>query len=475
MADGTKAVAPVVDALRAALADDRAVVTGDAMARWCTDWTGQFRWAPLCVIRPADTAGVSAALRVLHGAGVPVVPVSGNTGLTGGTVAEGAAMLSLDRMRTIRRIAPDARMATVEAGVILSDLHAAVAAEGLRFPMTFGAKGSAMIGGMLATNAGGSNVLRYGNTRDLVLGLEAVLADGTVIDLMGGLHKDNSGYDLRHLLIGSEGTLGIITGAVLKLVPEPAAQATAMIAAASLPDALRMLNDIQAVTGGAVEAFEYMDAPYCAAYRAHAPGAVLPFDTNHPVTILCEIASTDPAAAQVDATGQRRIDRMLEEALTRALEAGQAVDAVLAASHAQRAAFWAMREAAAEVTVSRKPVLICDIAVAVDKVDAFVTAMADVLPRVDPGAQPTTVAHLGDGNLHYSVWPGDPASKDAIADAVEEAVVRLGGTFSAEHGIGTVKRAAMGRRKDPGALAAMRAIKAGLDPKGILNPGKILP
>ena len=217
----------MIDALRGVTE----VLTGADMAPWSQDWTGQYRWTPLCVARPRDTAEVSAVMRLAHDSGTHVVPVSGHTGLSGGTEGEGAIMLSLDRLDGIEEIRPEARLARVGAGVILSDLHAAAAAHGLAFPMTFGAKGSARLGGLLATNAGGSNVLRYGNTRDLVLGLEAVLADGRVVDLMSELHKNNTGYDLRHLLIGSEGTLGIIPRAVVKLVPQPRAIATAMVIA----------------------------------------------------------------------------------------------------------------------------------------------------------------------------------------------------------------------------------------------------
>ncbi|MBV6638660.1 MAG: FAD-binding oxidoreductase, partial [Mameliella sp.] len=223
----------LVDHLRGEL-DESGVLTGEDMAAWSRDWTGQYSWTPLCVARPRSTAEVAAVLRAAHAERMPVVTVSGHTGLAGGTWGDGAVMLSLDRMTRIEEIRAPARLAVVEAGVILSDLHAAAAAEGLSFPMTFGAKGSARIGGILATNAGGSNVLRYGNTRDLVLGLEAVLADGRVVDLMSELHKNNTGYDLRHLLIGSEGTLGVITRAVLKLVPKPRAFATAMVATETL-------------------------------------------------------------------------------------------------------------------------------------------------------------------------------------------------------------------------------------------------
>ncbi|MGY9047581.1 MAG: FAD-binding oxidoreductase, partial [Rhodobacterales bacterium] len=260
------------DALRRALGDG-AVLTGDDAAPWSQDWTGVYTWTPVCVVRPRSTAEVSAVMKIAYDARVPVVPVSGNTGLAGGTVGEGAIMLSLDRMNKVREIRAEARLAVVEAGVILASLHEAALAQGLVFPLTFGARGSCMVGGFLSTNAGGSNVLRYGNTRDLVLGIEVVMADGQVMNLMSELHKDNSGLNLKHLMIGAEGTLGVITQAVLKLVPKPAATATAMVAVSSLDEALSLLHALQAVTGGAVEAFEYMPQDYLAEYARYAPHA----------------------------------------------------------------------------------------------------------------------------------------------------------------------------------------------------------
>jgi FAD/FMN-containing dehydrogenase len=234
------------------------VMTGPDFGRWGRDWMGDYDFRPLAVLRPASTAEVSGVMRIAHAAGMPVVPVSGNTGLAGGAVADGVLMLSVDRLNRIREIRPGSRMAIVEAGVILDTLSAAAEAHDLLFPMTFGARGSAMIGGILSTNAGGSNVLRYGNTRDLCMGIEVVLADGRVMDLMSQLHKDNSGLNLRHLMIGAEGTLGVITAAVMKLAPRPRAHATAMLALPRLADAIALLNRLQEVTGGAVSAFEYM-------------------------------------------------------------------------------------------------------------------------------------------------------------------------------------------------------------------------
>jgi FAD/FMN-containing dehydrogenase len=466
----------LIKELTSLLGDD-AVVTGADMAPWTQDWTGQYSWTPLCVLRPRTTAQVSGIMTLAYAQNITVVPVAGNTGLSGGTRAEGAIMLSLDRMNAVREIRPEARLAVVEAGVILSDLHDAVHAQDLSFPMTFGAKGSARLGGILSTNAGGSNVLRYGNTRDLVLGIEAVLADGRIVDLLTELHKNNTGYDLRHLLIGAEGTLGIITAAVLKLVPKPRAYATAMVAAKSLSGALRLLNALQETTGGAVEAFEFMPKTYMQAYAKMHPDAVLPLGQDHEVNLLIELSATAPRDVTLGADGSLPLASFLETALGDLFESGDVLDAVVAQSDAQRKQMWAIREVAAEVTLQHRPIVISDVAVALDRMERFINEATKRALSFDPNCTPIMVAHLGDGNAHYTLWLSDEAADkaDQILEAVEEVVRDLGGSFSAEHGIGTSKRVSMARRKDPVALDMMRAIKAALDPKGILNPGKVIP
>jgi FAD/FMN-containing dehydrogenase len=453
------------------------VLTGADMAGYATDWTGRYVGHPIAVLRPGSTEEVSLILRRAEETGTPVVPVSGNTGLNGGTKADGALMVSLERMNRIREIRPDARIAIAEAGVVLSALHDAAEAEGLKFPVTFGARGSAMLGGILATNAGGSNVLRYGNTRALCLGLEAVLPGGEVLDLMTELHKDNSGYDLRDLLIGAEGTLGIITAAVLKLVPLPGAYATALVAVPSLPDALSLLNRLQQATGGAVEAFEYMPKSYIEQHAARFPDYRLPLSEAHEVNILVEVGAVQPRDVTPGPDGAVPVVGFLAEVLGGLAEAGQVLDAVVAQNEDQRRQFWALREAAAEVGLSRTPIVINDIAVPVDRVSVFLERMAQRLPEIDAGAETNIVSHLGDGNVHYVVWPAsqDPEVHGRIMEDVEEVVRALGGSFSAEHGIGISKKPSMARRKDKVALSVMRRIKTALDPKGIMNPGKVLP
>lgn len=464
----------LIDDLRGVV-EDGDLLTDEDTAAWSRDWTGQYTWRPLCVVRPRSTQQVSAILRLAHEARVPVVPVSGNTGLSGGSYGAGAVMLSLDRMNAITDLRAGARLAVVEAGVILSDLHAAAEAEGLSFPMTFGAKGSARIGGLLAMNAGGSNVLRYGNTRDLVLGLEAVLADGRVVNLMSELHKNNTGYDLRHLLIGSEGTLGVITRAVLKLVPQPRAFATAMVAAGSVSGALEVLYQLQEATGGAVDAFEYMPQAHLEVYTELHPGTRPPFDQAYDVNILVELGASAPRDVTPGPDGRVPLSDYLEDVLGAMMEQGAVLDVVVAQNETQRRAMWALREAAAEIAMSRPPVLINDISVPLDKVETFLTQADAVLERIDPQARALVVSHLGDGNVHYAVQLTDAALKDPVMQAVEDVVLSLGGSFSAEHGIGLVKRPSMARRKDTVALDMMRAIKQALDPNGILNPGKVLP
>ncbi|MEO1308294.1 MAG: FAD-binding oxidoreductase [Pseudomonadota bacterium] len=452
------------------------VLTGADTARYARDWTGAYEAEPLAVVRPGNTAEVSAAIRLAAVSGVSVVPVSGNTGLTGGSHAPGALMISVERLNQIRDIRTASRIAVVGAGVVISQLHEAAADHGLAFPVTFGAKGSAMIGGILSTNAGGSNVLRYGSTRAQCLGLEVVLASGEVLNLMSALHKDNSGYDLKDLFIGAEGTLGLITAAVVKLIPQPTAYATAMVATADLDSALDLLNQLQEVSGGAVEAFEYMPGTYMEAALAVFPKMRPPFEARHDTNLLIEIGLS-PNQAQPDDTGAIPGIDSLEQVLGELLGQGRVLDAVIAQSDAQRTEMWERREAAAEVSLADGPLVNNDIAVPVDQVSTFLTRAQERLDELVPNAIVLTVSHLGDGNVHYTVRPPEmtPELADQIMEAIEDVVLELGGSFSAEHGIGLSKRSSMKRRKDPVALEVMTAIKAALDPQNLMNPGKVLP
>ncbi|MGB3554298.1 MAG: FAD-binding oxidoreductase [Jannaschia sp.] len=439
------------------------VLTGAETERFARDWTGKWRAEPLAVIRPASTAEVAACVRMAADHDLAIVPVGGNTGLVGGVANRGALMISLERMSAIREIRAEAGIAIVEAGAILSDIHQAVEAQDLTFPLTFGARGSARVGGFLSTNAGGSNVVRYGSTRGLCLGLEVVLADGRILDLMSELRKDNSGYDLRDLFIGAEGTLGIVTAAVLRLLPKPVHHATALAAVSDLPAALRLLRRLQAASDGAVEAFEYMPRTYMDALAAHRPDLRQPF-AIHDHTVMMDMGSLG-----------RPLEAVLEDALAEAVAAGEVLDATIAQNEAQRAHIWEMREVAAEITFTRLPIVDNDIAVPLDRVADFIEGINDRLRVLDPTAETLIVSHLGDGNVHLTVYPAKDADLDAIREMVEDVTISLGGSISAEHGIGLSKLATMGRRKDPVALDVMRAIKRALDPEDRMNPGKVLP
>lgn len=468
--------AHVLTRLEQIVGPDR-LMTGADMARWSTDWSGEDSWTPLAVARPDTAEEVAAILRLANDQQVPVVPVSGNTGMAGGTRAEGAVMISLDRMNRIREIRPEARVAVAEAGVILANLHEAVEAHDLIFPLFFGARGSAMLGGALSTNAGGSNVLRYGNARALCLGVEVVMPTGEIMTLMSALHKDNSGYDLRDLMIGAEGTLGIITAAVVKLFPRPRAYATAMVATQTVNDAVALLYALQAETGGAVEAFEYMPGPYIDAHLTRFPDARPPFEARHEVNVLVEVGAIAERDAVPGPDGVVPITAHLERVLEQAFDAGQVLDAVVARNEAQRGEMWARREAAAELALMKLPFVDNDVAVRPDLMQVLLERIDARAKSLDPGIGFLNVAHLGDGNLHFAGWPStaDPVVMKAISEAVEEEVIALGGSFSAEHGVGVLKRSAMAAHKDPVALAVMGRIKAALDPKGILNPGKVIP
>lgn len=453
------------------------VLTGTDTAAYSKDWTGAYISTPLAVLRPANTAQVAAILKIANETGTPVVPASGRTGLTGATLAQDALLLSVERLNDITEINPSARTAMVGAGVILSNLHDAAETHDLIFPLTLGARGSAMIGGLLSTNAGGSNVVRYGSTRGLCLGLEVVMADGRIMNLMGALHKDNSGLNLRNLMIGAEGTLGIITAAVLKLRPKPQAYATAMVAVPALSDALTLLHRLQDETGGGVEAFEYMPRSYIDQHRLCFPNTPTPFDTEYDINIMIEVAATMARDAVQNSDGSIPVVRALEETLGQMLEDGSVLDAVIAQNETQRQTMWKRREDAGEVAFFGGVFVNTDVALPLDKIAAFETMLTPRIKAIDPDAKEVIVAHLGDGNIHHTSYisRNDPAVMDALVEAVEDVVQELGGSFSAEHGIGVSKLETMKRRKDPVALDAMRAIKAALDPKNILNPGKVIP
>ena len=453
------------------------VLANPENTKFNSDWTGEFNFRPKAVVRPRNVGQISKILELANNRKIPIVPSGGNTGLSGGTYADNAIILSLELMNDIREIRAVSKIAIVESGVILSDLRNAVNHQDLSFPLNFGAKSSAMIGGILSTNAGGSNVIKYGNARDLCLGIEAVLPNGDIMNLMSELHKDNSGYNLKQLLIGAEGTLGIITAAVLKLHPKQKKHATALAAVESIDAAISLLNRLQAVTGGAVEAFEYMPDTYLIKYLSLFPEARAPFSQNYKFNILIELASSIESFTNQKPNSKVSLTDCLENVLQDCFSKEMVLDAVISQNERQRQDMWKMREAAAEVIISKKPLLNNDIAVPLDKIGSFLEVVSRRLAELDNGAESVCVAHLGDGNIHYTIWPQslDTAVHYKTMEMVEEVVISLGGSFSAEHGIGKSKLGSMERLKNPVALKVMKTIKSSLDPNNILNPFKVIP
>jgi FAD/FMN-containing dehydrogenase len=442
--------------------------------RYLEEPRGRFAGAAAAVLLPRSTAEVAEAVRLCAAARVGIVPYAGGTGLVGGQLATAGPLpvvLSVERMTRIRDLDLVDGVLIAEAGCVLADVQAAARAAGRLFPLSLASEGSARIGGLLATNAGGITVLRYGNTRDLCLGIEAVLADGTVIEELRRVRKDNMGYDLRHLLIGSEGTLGLITAASLRLFPAPAETATAWVAVTSPTAALDLLATLREELGAAISAFELMHVQGLAFVAEALPQVPLPPDAPADWRVLVEAG---------DAAGAHVGDR-LEAGLGRALDSGLAADALIAQSEAQRAVFWGVREAIPEANRRIGAISSHDIALPPSRLAEFLARGGALLAGVDAGLRVNCFGHLGDGNLHYNVFP--PAGQgraafDAVRGAVTEAVHdlahALGGSIAAEHGLGRLKTADLERYADPGKLAAMRAIKRALDPAGILNPGAVL-
>jgi FAD/FMN-containing dehydrogenase len=433
------------------------------------EWRSKYMGRSPLLLRPSTTAEVSAILAICHETGTPIVPQGGNTGLVGGQIPfEGEVLLSLQRMNEVRGVDVAAQALSVEAGVILADAQKAADDAGLLFPLSLAAEGSATIGGNLSTNAGGVQVLRYGMARELTLGLEVVLADGRVLDLMTALRKDNTGYDLKQMFIGAEGTLGVITAAVLRLFPKPAARATAFVAIPSPAAAVALLGQMQARTGGLISAFEIVPRIGIELVTAHISGARDPLRAASPWYVLIEAAS----AASFD------LDAVFQEAL-----AGSAhvTDAVVASSDAQREALWALRENMSEAQKREGASIKHDVSVPVSAIPAFLeTATAAVL-KVVPGARPVSFGHIGDGNIHFnfSVPKGGDATAflarwEEIQRIVHDIVDGFGGSISAEHGIGVQKRDQLTRYKSAAEMDVMRALKRTLDPKNILNPGKVV-
>jgi FAD/FMN-containing dehydrogenase len=433
------------------------------LTEWRDRWTGS---TPLLAL-PRTTTEVAAVVSICAGAGVAITPQGGCTGLVGGQIPEGEILISTERLSCVRDVNTQDDVLEAEAGVTLAAAHEAALAAGRRFPLSLASEGSATIGGLISTNAGGTAVLRYGTMRALVLGIEAVLPNGQIWNGLKRLRKDNTGYDLKQLLIGAEGTLGVVTAASLKLFPLLASRAVAFAGVASPADAIALLNRAKAETGGAVEAFELIGRLGVELAIAHLPGAREPLESRPPWYVLIEIAGAVPGEAE------GALERLLEGALGDGLIA----DAAVAQSEAQAGAFWALREGQSAIQKPEGPAWKHDISVPISAIPEFLDAAGRALAARFDGVRIDAFCHVGDGNIHYDVLGpvgGDAAAhvagRDAGARIVHDLATSLGGSISAEHGLGTMKTAEALAYKSPVEVAALRAIRAALDPQRIMNP-----
>lgn len=444
---------------------------------WLTDWRGRYTGRALAMASPASTQEVAALVRLCAQHRVPIVPQGGNSGMAGGATPDesGAAiLLSLRRMDAIRRLDAEAGQVVCEAGVVLQTLHEAAADTGMRFPLTLGGKGSATIGGLVSTNAGGTQVLRHGTMRAQVLGLEAVLASGEVLDTLTPLKKDNRGFDLKQLLIGSEGTLGIVTAATLRLLPAPVGRATAWVGLPSIAAAGRLLARASRTLGETLEGFEVVPAHCLDSVLAHLPAARAPLAQRHAWNALIECVSVE-----VDDAALRE---SLETSLAGAMEEGLLEDAAIAASETQAEDFWTLRDSISAAERALGPAMQHDISVPVERMPDFITAAVPDLEGAFPGTRAVAFGHLGDGNVHFHVLAPAGAVRGqweetqgkAVSARVHDLVTQWGGSISAEHGIGQMKVDELARLHDPVALMLMGRVKQALDPLGLLNPGKLL-
>jgi len=461
----------LLDSIRDAVGDRGWTTDPHAIAPHLVELRGLWQGECAMAVSPATTGEVAAVVGLCNAAGVPVVPQGGNTGLVGGGVARGGILLMLGRLNRIREVDPVNATLTAEAGSVLADIQRAADEAGRLFPLSLGAEGSCQIGGNLSTNAGGVQVLRYGTARDLVLGLEVVLPDGRVWDGLRALRKDNTGYDLKQLFIGAEGTLGVITAAVLKLFPKPARRETALAAVPGAEAALGLFQRLRDEAADALTAFEFMDRQSIELAAAHVEGVADPFAEPHPGYALIELSGG----------GADDLSGALERVLARAVEDGQCADAVLAQSGTQAKALWRLREAVPESQRVAGASIKHDVSVAVSRIPEFLERARPIVEAAVPGARIVAFGHLGDGNLHYNLSQPEGvdgeaflAERQRVNRLVHDLADQMGGSFSAEHGIGLLKRDELQRYKAGPALDLMRALKAAVDPKGIMNPGKVL-
>jgi D-lactate dehydrogenase (cytochrome) len=463
-----------LDAVRAAVGPHAWATDEATLAPHLAEERGTYRGACAVLVSPASTDEVARVVRLCADASVAVTPQGGNTGLAGGAVPASGVLLSLKRMRRIRALDALNFTMVAEAGCVLADVQRAADDAGALFPLSLAAEGSCTVGGNISTNAGGVHVLRYGNARDLVLGIEAVLPDGRVWNGLRSLRKDNTGYDLKQLFIGAEGTLGVVTAATLKLFPKLKARAVAFVALASPAAALDLFVRLRERGGEMLIAFEFANRFALDCVLRHAPGARDPFVAPHPWYVLAELASPHAKGDTLAA--------MLEAVLAEATEAETVADAAIAQSEAQATALWQLRESISEAQKSEGGSLKHDVSVPVARVPDLVARGADVAERLIPGVRVCAFGHMGDGNVHFNLSQPKGmdraaflAERERVNRSVHDLVRELNGSFSAEHGVGQLRLADMARYKSSVELDLMRAIKTALDPKGIMNPGKVLP
>ena len=464
----------VVAQLEQAIGAGQVMATAEDMAPWLSDWRGLYKGNAQAVLRPRDTAQVAAALAICHATGTPVVPRGGNTGLCGAATPDANpnnVVISLDRMNAIRSVDAIANTMVAEAGCILSDLHDAAAQAGRLLPLSLAAQGSCQLGGNLATNAGGVNVVRYGMTRELVLGLEAVLPTGEIWHGLRTLRKDNTGYDLKQLFIGSEGTLGIITAAAVRLFAPTPERAVVIAAVESPQKALQLFELLYAMCGSRLQAFEYFTDECVGLVLQHAHGVRKPFPDAYPGYVLLELADTGDAQA---------LEALMEKAITAAIEQEVCVDAILSASLSQVEEFWKLREEISEAQRADGPHLKHDISLPIEAIPQFMAETEAKIAQAHPGLRLFVFGHFGDGNLHYNISRPEGTAANyfaengtAVTDLVLDEVMKFGGSISAEHGIGQLKREHFLHTKAALDLRLMRGIKNVFDPKGIMNPGKV--
>ena len=445
------------------------VLTGDAVGEaYSRDWSGESAHKPAMVLRPTTTAEVSAALRLCWERGQPIVAQGGRTGLVAGALPhEGEVVLSTERMNTIEELDTTAATLTVQAGVCLQTAQEAAEAEGLILALDLGSRGSCTMGGVIATNAGGNRVIRYGMMRDLVIGVEAVLADGTVVNSLKKMLKDNAGYDIKQLFIGSEGTLGVVTRAVVKLHPKPITHNVAFCAVGSFDSVLALLELARSELGGALSAFEVMWDDYYDAVKEFAPGLRMPFESAAPFNVLVEAQGFDAGTDQ-DA---------FEAALATAMDRGLVSDAAVASSKAHVETFWKIRDAVSEVLVGLRPAFAYDVSMANSALQGFVDDARAEIAAQWPCARTLAFGHVGDGNVHLMVNLGPEGLEQHLAldEVVYRTTQRYSGSISGEHGIGAAKRDYLGFTRSPAEVAVMDAMKSALDPRGILAPGRVVP